>query len=96
MTLPTPEEAKRLMEGVAETRRQFIRGAFKSLPPGAASAAERVLQGIVQVDPVPPAPPTVITGPISTGPCPKCRDRGWYFVDILQGTTKSCACKAEF
>lgn len=37
-----------------------------------------------------PANPAVPAS--STFPCPKCRDKGWVFVSILDGTTRRCEC----
>jgi len=29
-------------------------------------------------------------------PCPRCRDRGWVFTDILNGATRRCGCAEVF
>lgn len=41
-----------------------------------------------------PANPAVPTA--SPVPCPKCRDKGWVFVSILDGTTRRCDCDGGF
>jgi hypothetical protein len=41
----------------------------------------------------PPAAPTPAPVPV---PCALCRDRGWVFVSVLDGTTKRCSCEEAF
>jgi len=42
-----------------------------------------------------------ISRPVATktpvpAPCPKCRDKGWVFTDILNGLTTRCGCEEVF
>jgi hypothetical protein len=74
-------------------------GPIPPAPPDLSGQQLQVLQqGLIQSglrlntgQPANPALPA--SSPV---PCPKCRDRGWVFTDILNGATRRCDCGEVF